>query len=315
MKNLIEDKKSSIPIDWLNDMAKNNLRWLIDFSEMKYNDEIHVIANDIVYDRKMFVLLAGPSSSGKTTTSHKISDELAKRGKQSVYMSLDDFFIDRDKTPKLPDGQYDFENFKILDLDSFNRCINELINEHETELPIFDFVTGMRKKETKHLKVTKDHVIIIEGIHALNPDLIRMNTDFFYKIYICVYTNFIINKESKIPAKLLRFMRRMIRDLQTRGASIAHTVNMWNNVCAGEEKYIKPYRNTADHMFDTTHPYELLLYSKYLTPLLEKEQGLPYAKELYDKLQFCDKITEDNIPPNSLLWEFMVKDVDIEKLY
>ena len=315
MKNLIEDRKSSIPISVLNELAKNDLKWLIGFSEMKYSDEIHVIANDIVYDRKPFVLLAGPSSSGKTTTSHKISDELAKRHKQSIYMSLDDFFIDRDKTPKLPDGQYDFENFKILDLDVFNSCINDLIHKHETDLPIFDFVTGKRKKEKRHLKTTKDHVIIIEGIHALNPELIRMNPDFFYKIYICVYTDFIINKQSKIPAKLLRFMRRLIRDIQTRGASIEHTVNMWNNVCAGEEKYIKPYRNTADHMFDTTHPYELLLYSKYLTPLLEKSQDLAYAKELYDKLQFCSKMTQDRIPENSLLWEFMVKNVDIEKLY
>lgn len=315
MKNLIEDRKSSIPISELNEMARNNLKWLIDFSETKYNDEIHVIANDIVYDRKPFVLLAGPSSSGKTTTSHKISDELAKRGKQSIYMSLDDFFINRENTPKLPDGQYDFENFKILDLDTFYKCIDDLINKHETELPIFDFVTGRRKKETRHLTITKDHVIIIEGIHALNPELIGTNTDFFYKIYICVYTDFIINKQSKIPAKLLRFMRRMIRDIQTRGSSIEHTINMWNNVCAGEEKFIKPYRETAHHMFDTTHPYELLLYSQYLTPLLEKNQHLAYAKELYEKLQFCDKLKQDCIPENSLLWEFIVKGVDIEKLY
>lgn len=315
MKNLIKDKKSSIPISTLNESAQKDLRWLIDFSEMKYSDEINVIADEIVYDRKLFVLLAGPSSSGKTTTSHKISHELAKRGKQSVYISLDDFFINRDKTPKLPDGQYDFENFKILDLDTFNNCLSELISKQETYLPSFDFITGTRKKEAKHLKITKDHVIIIEGIHALNPELIRMNTDLFYKIYICVYTDFIINNQSKIPAKLLRFMRRMIRDLQTRGSSIEHTINMWNNVCAGEEKYIKPYRNTADHMFDTTHPYELLLYSKYLTPLLEKSQNLAYAKELYDKLQFCSKITQDCIPENSLLWEFIVKGSDIEKLY
>lgn len=306
--------KTNLDLDAINFRSKNHLDELIKFSEKKYLDEVEVIANNIVYGNKRFVLLAGPSSSGKTTTSNMICKNLQKLGRSSITISLDDFFINREDTPILPDGNYDFENFSILDLDTFNQCIEDLITRYETDLPQFDFVTGHRKDKKKHIEVTDQDVIVIEGTHALNPNLLRIESTLFYKVYVCVYSNFQINGKTIIPAKLLRFMRRLIRDVQTRGTSIEKTIDTWNNVCAGEDIYIKPYRSQANYLFDTTHMYEPLLYHTYLKPLLEKCIDKPYAKELFDKLEMCEYLKEDVVPDSSLLWEFLVKEVKLEDI-
>ncbi|MCR4875339.1 MAG: nucleoside kinase [Clostridia bacterium] len=313
MENITGVIKTQLDLQKINDMADSDLDNLVKFSAKKYQDEIEVIANNIIYGSKRFVLLSGPSSSGKTTTSHMIAKHLNALGKGCVYISLDDFFINRDQTPILPDGKYDFENFDILDLDKINSCITDLITKFETDLPIFDFVTGTRKKEVNHIEVSQDDVIIIEGTHALNPMLLRMDTSLFYKVYICVYSNFQINGTTIIPAKLLRFMRRLIRDAQTRGTGIEETLSLWNNVCAGEDKYIKPYRVAANYLLDTTHPYEPLLYHTYLEKMLKCSKN-PYGIELYEKLQFCGYLTEDVVPDDSLLWEFLVKGSNKDKM-
>lgn len=313
MENITGVIKTQLDLQKINDMADTELDKLVKFSAKKYQDEIEVIANNIIYGSKRFVLLSGPSSSGKTTTSHMIAKHLNELGKGCVYISLDDFFINRDQTPILPDGKYDFENFDILDLDKINSCITDLITKYETDLPMFDFVTGTRKKEVNHIQVSQDDVIIIEGTHALNPKLLRMDTSLFYKVYICVYSNFQVNGTTIIPAKLLRFMRRLIRDSQTRGTGIEETLSLWNNVCAGEDKYIKPYRVSANYLLDTTHAYEPLLYHTYLEKMLKNSTN-PYGIELYEKLQYCAYLTEDVVPDDSLLWEFLVKGSNKDKM-
>lgn len=307
--------KTNLDLDAINKRANEHLYELVRFSEKKYQDEIELIANNIMYSNKKFVLLAGPSSSGKTTTSKKICEQLKSLGINSISISLDDFFVNRDKTPKLADGNYDFENFSILDVEKFNECIKDLIDKQETDLPIFNFITGKREEFYNHIKITDNDVIVIEGIHALNPKLLTIDSNYFYKIYVCVFTNFQINNTTVIPAKLLRLMRRLIRDVQTRGTSIKQTIDTWHHVCEGEEKYIKPYREQANHLIDTTHMYEPLLYHTYLQPLLSKHLDTPYGKELYDKLSKCGYLKQNIIPNDSLLWEFLVKEVNIEDMY
>ncbi len=313
MENITGVTKTQLDLRKINEMAKFDLKNLVGFSAKKYNDEVEVIANNIIYGSKRFVLIAGPSSSGKTTTSKMIEKHLNLQGKGCVSISLDDFYIDRDKTPKLADGSYDFENFAILDLDKFNSCIQDLITSYETDLPIFDFLTGSRKKEARHIEVTDQDVIVIEGTHALNPNLLRLNDSLFYRVYICVYSNFQVEGQTIIPAKLLRFMRRLIRDAQSRGQGIEETLKMWNHVCEGEDKYIKPYRVSANYLLDTTHLYEPLLYHTYLEGILKKSNNA-YGKELFEKLQYCGYLTEDVVPDDSLLWEFLVKGTDTKKM-
>ena len=316
MENITGVTKTQLDLLMINELAKDNLSYLVDFSGRKYHDEIEVIANNIIYGNKKFVMLAGPSSSGKTTTSKMIAQQLRIFGKNCVTISLDDFYIDRKDTPLLEDGTYDFENFDILDLDKFNTCIEELITQNETNLPIFDFVTGSRKQEVNHIKITNQDIIIIEGTHALNPSLLILDSSahLFYRVYVCVYSNFCINGKTIIPAKLMRFMRRLIRDSQARGTTIEETLKMWNHVCEGEEKFIKPYRVTANYLLDTTHPYEPLLYHTYLEDFLKNSTD-PYGVELYNKLQFCGYLDESVVPDDSLLWEFLVKGSDKSKIY
>ncbi len=314
MENITGVTKTQLDLRRIENDAEHNLSKLIDFSEKKYRDEVEVMANSIIYGLRRFVLLAGPSSSGKTTTSKMLQKQLIAQGFHCVTISLDDFFIDRTITPKLPDGRYDFENFDILDLKTFNNCIEDLMYKYETDLPIFDFVTGSRKKEVNHIKISKDDVIIIEGTHALNPKLLTISdTHLFYKVYICVYSNFQIDGKTILPAKLLRFMRRLIRDAQTRGTGVEETLAMWNNICEGEDKYIKPYRVSANYLLDTTHIYEPLLYHTYLEKILSKSTH-PYGVELYEKLQHFGYLTEDVVPEDSLLWEFLVKGSDKSKM-
>ena len=313
MENITGVTKTQLDLQKINEQARFELDKLVAFSSRKYDDEIDVIANSVIYGSKRFVLIAGPSSSGKTTTSKKIEQALNELGKGCVSISLDDFYINRDQTPILPDGKYDFENFDILDLEKFNSCIQDLITSYETDLPIFDFETGTRKKEVNHIEVTDQDVIVIEGTHALNPNLLKMESSLFYRVYICVYSNFQINGTTIIPAKLLRFMRRLIRDSLTRGTGIEETLEMWNHVCEGEEKYIKPYRVSANYLLDTTHLYEPLIYHTYLEKMLKGSKN-PYGKELYEKLQYCGYLDESVVPDDSLLWEFLVKGVNKDKM-
>lgn len=310
MENITGVTKTQLDLTKINELADCDVQNLVKFSAKKYQDEVEVIANSIIYGSKRFVLLAGPSSSGKTTTSKMIQKHLHSQGRGCITISLDDFYINRDVTPILPDGKYDFENFDILDLDTFNNCISDLITTCETDLPTFDFVSGTRNKDLNHIKVSDQDIIIIEGTHALNPKLLRIgNASLFYRVYICVYSNFQINGTTIIPAKLLRFMRRLIRDSQTRGTGIEETLEMWNNVCLGEDKYIKPYRVSANYLLDTTHLYEPLLYHTYLEDMLRNSKN-PYGIELYEKLQYCGYLKEDIVPDDSLLWEFLVKGSD-----
>ena len=299
--------RRSYNLELVNREAKDNLDALIATSEEIYRSQIRKVCSEIIEKAYPMVLLAGPSSSGKTTTSHLIRKCLTEQGINSIVVSLDDFFVNREDTPRLPDGSYDFECLEAIDLKYLNKFVDELLKTKKSKMPLFDFLTGTRKEKFVDVELGEKTVVIFEGIHALNPNLIKGHDDKMYKIYVCVNSNFDIGMDVVIPAKKLRMMRRLIRDYYFRGHSIETTLGLWTNVCRGEDKYIKPYKITANYLIDSTHMYEPLVYANYLPALLKRSES-EEAAELAEMLKRCGKLKKDVVPSGSMLWEFLTKD-------
>ena len=304
--NILHDyKKEIFDLGKINELALENPTKLIEDSENLYHKQINYIVNDIVANGNYkFILLAGPSSSGKTTTSNLICKALSEFGYESLVVSLDDFYLDLEKRPKLPNGDYDFENITALDLDYINQFVNDMFEKGEALMPEYNFKTGMREKEYKHIQLSEKTIVIMEGIHALNPIMFKKHNEAMYRIYICVNTNFDLDDKIIMPAQKVRLMRRLIRDYSSRGASFKRTFGMWQNVLAGEDLYIKPYKNTADYLINSTHAYEPLMYAQKLLPLL-KNETCEQATTLVEMLEQCEKLPIELLPENSLLHEFL----------
>ena len=306
MEFLHNYQKVSFDLTIVNELSKTNPQKLISDAESLYRKQINEISEQIIANGKYkVVLMAGPSSSGKTTSSNLIRKNLADAGYDSIVVSMDDFFKNREDTPRLKNGDYDYENVTTLDLDYLNKFINDLFEKGEADMPVFNFITGHREKEYKHIKLTDNTIMIMEGIHALNPIVFTTHTDEMYKIYICVNTNFVVNDKTVLPAKKLRLMRRLIRDNRTRGMSLETTFNIWQNVLAGEDIYIKPYKNRADYLINSTHAYEPLMYAKHLLPALKKEESTPQVTNLIEMLEECEPMDASLLPADSLLHEFL----------
>ena len=291
-------------IDEINNLAKCDTDLLINMGESMYNSQISELVKNILEKETIkIIFLAGPSSSGKTTTSKLIAKELKKYNKNSIFVSLDDFFLDREKTPKLSNGNYDFESINALDLKTFNSFINDLLTTNTAQMPRFNFITDKREKTLEKIIVDKNTIIIIEGLHALNPNLIKNHVKEIYKIYICAHSCFKLNDKILIDGTQIRLMRRLIRDYYSRGRQIQDTFNSWDEVLNGEKIYIEPYKNRADYLVDSTHMYEPLLYAKYLMPLLNYNSKK--SKEFKEILKHFEILDKSYIPKNSLLNEFI----------
>ncbi len=304
--NILHDyKKEIFDLEKINALAIKNPLKLIEDSEDFYHKQINDIVNNIVTNGKYkFVLLAGPSSSGKTTTSNLICKELAEHGFESLVVSLDDFYLDLETRPRLPNGDYDLENITALDLAYINQFVDDMFTKGEALMPEYNFKTGKREEKYKNIKLNTNTIVIMEGIHALNPIMFKKHNEAMYRIYICVNSNFDYNDKIIMPAQKVRLMRRLIRDFLNRGASFEHTFSMWQNVLNGEDLYIKPYKNTADYLINSTHAYEPLMYAQKLLPLLENEKN-EQARPLIEMLKKCEKLSTDLLPTNSLLHEFL----------
>lgn len=304
--NILHDyKKETFDLGKINELSTENPAKLIEDSEELYHKQIADIVNDIVTNGNYkFILLAGPSSSGKTTTSNLICKSLAEHGFESLVVSLDDFYLNLETRPKLPNGEYDLENVTALDLNYLNKFVDDMFEKGEALMPEYNFKTGKREQEYKKIKLNPKTIVIMEGIHALNPILFKSHQDAMYRIYICVNTNFEIDNQIIMPAQKVRLMRRLIRDYLNRGASLDKTFSMWQNVLNGEDLYIKPYKNTADYLINSTHAYEPLMYAEKLLPLLKQEQN-EQAKPLIFMLEKCEKLSPSLLPENSLLHEFL----------
>lgn len=288
----------------------------------KTNDIIQVA--EAIHDRKLvelvqdiekrknikMVLIAGPSSSGKTTFAQKLGVQLKLTGYNPITISMDNYFKERKDTPLGEDGKYNFETVNALDIELFNSQMKDLIDGKTVELPEFDFVVGTKKYNGKFLKLEKNDVMIIEGIHALNPILTKFTPDENkYKVYIAPITTLNIDGYTKISSSDSRFLRRMVRDYTTRGHSVDRTFELWGNVKKGEEEYIFPFVDDADFIYNSSLNYEPSVMKTFAQPLLlqvdSSSEFYSEARRLYAYLNNFTPLETGNIPINSIIREFI----------
>ena len=284
---------------------------IINISEALQEKKIANIAEDIANRQGVkLVLLAGPSSSGKTTSCKRLSIQLAVNGLKPLQISLDDYFVDRDKTPKADNGEYDFESIYALNLDLLNEQFNALFRGEEVELPKYDFPSGKSVKSGKKLKMEPNNVLVVEGIHALNPELTaHIPQEQIYRVYASALTTILLDNHNYIPTTDNRLLRRIIRDYKYRGVSAQETIHRWPSVRTGENKWIFPYQENADAMFNTAMLYELSVIKMQAEPLLQQvPENCEEHAEAYRLLKFLKYfkgIPYNNLPPTSLLREFL----------
>lgn len=284
---------------------------IINISEALQEKKIAQIAEQIAARPGVkLVLLAGPSSSGKTTSCKRLSIQLAVNGLKPLQISLDDYFVDRERTPKDENGEYDYESIYALDLQKINDQFNALFRGEEVELPKYDFQSGKSKKSGKRLKMNDNNVLVVEGIHALNPELTaQIPNEQIFRVYASALTTILLDNHNYIPTTDNRLLRRIIRDYKYRGVSAQDTIHRWPSVRAGENKWIFPFQENADAMFNTAMLYELAVLKMQAEPLLEQvpENCDEYAEayRLLKFLKYFKGIPFDNLPPTSLLREFL----------
>lgn len=284
---------------------------IINISEALQEKKIAKIAEEIASRKGVkLVLLAGPSSSGKTTSCKRLSIQLAVNGLKPLQISLDDYFVDRKKTPKDASGEYDYESIYALDLDLINEQFNALFRGEEVELPKYDFQSGKSKKSGNKLKMNDNNVLVVEGIHALNPELTaHIPQEQIFRVYASALTTILLDNHNYIPTTDNRLLRRIIRDYKYRGVSAQETIHRWPSVRAGENKWIFPFQENADAMLNTAMLYELAVIKTQAEPLLQQvpENCEEYAEayRLLKFLKYFKGIPYNNLPPTSLLREFL----------
>lgn len=284
---------------------------VINISEALQEKKIAQIAEQIAARPGVkLVLLAGPSSSGKTTSCKRLSIQLAVNGLKPLQISLDDYFVDRERTPKDENGEYDYESIYALDLQKINDQFNALFRGEEVELPKYDFQSGKSKKSGQRLKMNDNNVLVVEGIHALNPELTaQIPNEQIFRVYASALTTILLDNHNYIPTTDNRLLRRIIRDYKYRGVSAQDTIHRWPSVRAGENKWIFPFQENADAMLNTAMLYELAVLKMQAEPLLEQvpENCDEYAEayRLLKFLKYFKGIPFNNLPPTSLLREFL----------
>lgn len=296
-----------------NTACQNNQSFnLIKVAEALHEKKVASIADMISerVDKVRFIMISGPSSSGKTTFSKRLSVQLMVSKLKPVALSLDNFFVNRDKTPLDESGDWDFEHLHSLDLAFFNECLTRLINGEEVEMPTYSFEDGKRYFKGDKLKLEDENILLIEGIHALNPELIpAIDPKIVFKIYVSALTTISIDNHNWIPTTDTRLLRRIIRDYRYRNYSARDTIARWNSVRKGEEKWIFPFQENADVMFNSALVFELAVLKKHATPILAEVPK--YCDEytethrLIKFLNFFVPIHDREIPPTSLLREFV----------
>ncbi|QTA37612.1 nucleoside kinase [Thermosipho ferrireducens] len=289
---------------------------LIIMAEALHEKRIAMIAEEIKQKPKVrLILIAGPSSSGKTTFSKRLMVQLRASGLRPVTISLDDYFVDREKTPRDENGNYDFEALEALDVELFNKNLLELFEGKEVELPRFDFTTGKRKKNGRFLKIDKDQPIIVEGIHGLNPKLTEMvPEELKFKIYASALTQLNLDNTNRIHTTDTRLLRRLVRDSKFRNHDALATLKMWPNVRRGEDRNIFPFQENADVMFNSALVYEIAVLKMFAEPLLiavpDSEPEISEATRLLKILDYFLPITNlEDIPRTSLIREFIGRSV------
>ena len=297
----------------LNDLTTSGrIRALIRVNEALHEKRYSQVADMVCQRGAHAVMLAGPSSSGKTTSANRLATQLRVHGKKPILMSLDDYYIDRDKIVPGPDGKLDLEHINTIDTELFRRDMAKLLAGEEVELPSFDFLTGRRVWKGHKLRLHPDSVIIVEGLHGLNPAMLPENVDknMIFRLYVSPLLPLNLDNHNRIPTSLLRLLRRIVRDYETRGSSVQRTLDMWESVQRGEKRWIFPYQENADVIFNSSTLYELAVLKKHIFPLLtavQPEDGCyEEVRSIVKVLNFVKEAdVDDEIPPTSLVREFI----------
>lgn len=300
-------------VNQLNSHVKNGtIRELIRVNEALHERSYSRIADQIVMKKARAVMVAGPSSSGKTTSAHRIATQLRVLGQNPVMLSLDNYYLDRDAIPLDEHGERDLEHINTLDILRFNSDLSLLLRGEQVEVPEFDFTTGKRAPHGKLLKLHADEPLIVEGIHGLNPVLLKGEVDLnaVFRVYVSALTTLNIDDHNRIRTTDVRLLRRLVRDYETRNASMEKTLSMWPSVRRGEETWIFPFQENGDALFNTTLVYEIAVLKKYVYPLLTAmPPESPYYAMSRDIVKFLnyflDADVENEIPPTSILREFI----------
>ena len=284
---------------------------VIRLAEAYYNNQLAFISDQIAQNRNIkLVLIAGPSSSGKTTSCKKLAVNLQSRGLKPYQISLYDYFLDRDKTPRLENGNLDTESLKALDVTLFNKHLMQLLNGEKVEIPSYNFVLGKREYNGNILQIGNNDIILIEGLHCLNEDLtMAIDRNIKYKIYISPLTQLNIDNHNRIHTSDTRKLRRIVRDSKYRGHGASDTLNKWHDIHDGEEKYIFPYQDDADEMLNSALVYEIGVLKTYAEPLLfnidEEDPCYPEALRLINFLRNFLPIPSEEVPNDSVIREFI----------
>ena len=297
----------------LNELVETGgIRELIRVNEALHEKRFSQVADMICARGARAVMLAGPSSSGKTTSANRLATQLRVHGKKPILMSLDDYYVDRDKIAPGPDGKIDLEHINTIDTELFGVHLRALLAGEQIELPSFNFKTGTREWQGHVLQLDADAVIIVEGLHALNPVMLPSDLapDAVFKLFVCPLLPLNLDLHNRIPSSYLRLLRRIVRDFETRGASVSRTLSMWDSVRAGEAKWIFPFQEQADVIFNSATLYELAVLKKHIFPLLLEVEP---QDEYYDEVRAIVKVlnfvhgadVDDEIPPTSLVREFI----------
>ncbi|MBQ7904007.1 MAG: adenylyl-sulfate kinase [Oscillospiraceae bacterium] len=285
-----------------------NRQSFIRHCEFEYESRVYAAAKEIIEENRHIIMLTGPSASGKTTTAHKLKDKLINMGKKARVISLDNFFKNKDDYPRLENGEKDYENVTAIELDLFEKCLNELLEKGVAKFPEFDFATETRIEDAIEIEID-DGFIIVEGIHALNPVLLELlPAQETFTIYAGLREEYSFRGQRILPTRDIRLLRRMIRDYKYRGHSPQKTISMWQSVCDGEDKYIKVYKPNADLLLDTSFSYEILLlhsalqdFEQFRDTETAEGQRLDRLFRVFDNIGF---IPVGSMPKNSMLGEF-----------
>ena len=297
----------------LNELVDSGrVRELIRVNEALHEKRYSQIADMVCTRGAKAVLLAGPSSSGKTTSANRLATQLRVHGKKPILMGLDDYYLDRDRIAPGPDGKVDLEHINTIDTALFGEHLSRLLNGEEVEIPTFNFKTGKREWRGHKMQMHKDTVFVIEGLHALNPVLLPEGLDkhLVFRMYVSPLLPLNLDDHNRIPTSYLRLLRRIVRDYESRGTSVQGTIAMWDSVRAGERRWIFPYQENADVIFNSSTLYELAVLKKHIFPLLTAVQPEDPA---YDEVRSIVKVlnfvreadVDDEIPPTSLVREFI----------
>lgn len=304
----------------INEAMLENSKLYVTQCERRYENMLRQAVREIVAkpEKNKIIMLAGPSSSGKTTGANKIARNISRMGYNAYVVSLDDFYKDRDEIPVGPDGKQDFETVYALNLDLVADCLKGLSENGRTFLPHFDFETGKRTDNVIDLELEPGDVVVVEGLHALNPVITgSLTSGSLTKMYVSVASDIYFGEESEhagemfLERKEIRFLRRTIRDYRSRNSSVANTYDMWPKVLEGEVKYLDPFKCRSDYILDSIHPYEICIYKDIALNLLrelpEDNENFAHAQLLMERLSAIESMSKSVVPRTSLLREFIGK--------